>query len=99
MKKLFIVVLLFLTACSPRGISFLDSSYSNKVANLPDDICVRNGIPVIYGVSTESDGDVALVYLRNDGAVTIKHYPMNGLGTDWKEGGEFYWTGGSCETN
>jgi len=99
MKKLIIIGLLFLSACSPQSSSFWDSTYSNKVANLPDDVCVQNGVPVIYGVSTESDGNVSLIYLRNDGAVTIKHYPMNVIGTDWQEGGEFYWTGGKCETN
>ena len=95
MRKLIIVALMFLAACSPQSNGFWDSSYTNEVAVLPDDICIRDGVPVVYGVSTESDGNVALVYLRNDGAVVVKHYPL--VLVDWTEGGEFYWTGGTCE--
>jgi len=96
MKKLLIVALFILAACSPQSQGWFDASYSNKVAELPSDICIKNGVPVVYGVSTESDGAVAIIYLRDDGAVTVKHYPLTLIGTDWKEGGEFYWTGGEC---
>ena len=94
-KLLLVLALFVLVSCSPQESSFWDSSYTNKVADLPSDVCVQNGIPVIYGVSTESDGNVSLIYLRNDGAVTVKHYPL--FFTDWNEGGEFYWTGGECK--
>lgn len=92
----YLLVAALLVSCSPQSKSWWDKNYTHKVGDLPTDVCIQNGIPVIYGMTSESDGDVGLIYLRNDGDVTMKHYPPNLLGTDWKEGGEFYFTGGTC---
>lgn len=91
-----VMVISLAISCSPQTQGYLDSGYKNDVAKLPADICFRNGLPIIIGVSTESDGAVALVYVRNNGDIVTKHYPLDFPGSDWKEGGEFYWSGGTC---
>jgi hypothetical protein len=98
MKHLkYILIVLLLVACSPQTKSWFDSSYTHQVGTVPSDVCIENGVPVIFNITSESDGDVSLVYLRNNGDVVMKHHPLNLIGTDWKEGGEFYFSGGICK--
>lgn len=94
MKKLFIIILILFTlvSCTPQDQSWWNSDLKWEVGKVPVDVCIENGKPVIYGMTSESDGDVSLVYLRNDGAVVLKHYPMDLGGLNWKEGGEFYFS-------
>lgn len=90
------LILILSVGCSPQTQSWFDSNLKWKVGTIPADVCVENGKPQVLGMTSESDGDVSLVYLRNDGAIVLKHYPLNITNTDFKEGGEFYFTGGVC---
>lgn len=104
MKKLVLlvivvlVVVLVLVSCSPKEQArWSGSDYSYQVGELPKDICIVNGAPVVYGVSTESDGGYILVYLRNNGDVVSAQWLTDQLvGVVLKPSGEAYWSGGVC---
>ena len=75
----------------------LTVDYAKEIGELPDDICIVDGRPVVYDVSTESEGSFVLIYLRNNGDVVAKACMPNPiLGAGLHEKGEFYWTGGHC---
>lgn len=93
-----LVVLLLVVSCSPKKRSqWQGPSYSKEVGEIPDDVCILDGKPVIFGASTESEGGFVLVYLRENGDVVAHQWlndPISGL--TLQDSGEFYWTGGTC---
>ena len=65
-----LVIALGLVSCSPKERGrWSGGDYSYQIGELPKDICIVNGTPIVYGVSTESGGGYILVYLRNNGDV------------------------------
>lgn len=86
--------LLTLPACSPKMQSWV-SGASISVGSIPEDVCVVNGKQLILGVSTESDGDMNLTYVRKDGNIVLKHFATtySSLGTSYGEQGEFVFRG------
>ena len=59
---------------------------------LPEDVCLINGSPQVLSASTESDGDIKLFYLRNDGYYVLQQYSFPGI----RKAGAIYWSGGNC---
>jgi hypothetical protein len=88
---------LALSACSPKSQSYIFGSHI-EMGSLPDDICKIEGKPQIISVSTESEGDINLVYTRNNGDIVTQHYgrDLGGHGTKYSKVGQFYWSGGIC---
>lgn len=99
MKKflIFALCVIALSGCSPKEAGRWNGSYSHKIAELPSDVCISNGVPVIYGVSTESDGGYVLIYLRNNGDVVAAQWLTDQfVGLVLKQSGELYWSGAKC---
>lgn len=103
MKKLVLlvvvlVVALGLASCSPKERGrWGGEDFSYEIGALPDDVCIANGVPVIYGASTESDGGFTLVYLRNNGDVVSAQWLTDQfVGIALKPAGELFWSGGVC---
>jgi len=98
---LFILVLvlgILVSGCSPKQQSrWTGENFSYELGEIPDDICLVDGNPLILNATTESDGDFSLVYVRNNGDVVIRHWATKPI-ADWVlfEAGEFYWRGGDC---
>ena len=100
-KFLLIVVLVavfFLVSCSPKETGrWSGDDFSYQIGDLPQDVCIANGVPVVYGVSTESDGGFTLIYLRNNGDVVAAQWLTDQwVGIKLKQAGELYWAGGVC---
>lgn len=93
-----LVVALGLVSCSPKERGrWSGEDFSYQIGELPKDVCVVNGMPVVYGVSTESNGGYILVYLRNNGDVVSAQWLTDQfVGVVLKPAGEFYWSGGVC---
>jgi len=94
MRK-FIVLLAFglmflLSSCGASQQAFFGADVD--MGALPEDICYINGVPQVLGASTESDGDIKLFYLRNDGKYVLQQYSFPGI----REAGSIYWSGGVC---
>ena len=89
-------VVMSLASCSPKIQSVLGSDIN--VGVLPDDICMVDGQPKILNVSTESQGDIYLIYVRKNGDIVSQHYStdITTLGSKFKPRGSLYWTGGNC---
>ena len=69
-KSLVLVVLLLalsvvLTACSARSQARWEGTVN--LGDLPEDMLYVNGVPQIVTISTESDGDIVMVYYSSDG--------------------------------
>lgn len=86
--------LLSSAACSPRLQSYLNSA-SIEVGKIPDDVCVVDGQQKVISVSTQSNGDISLAYIRRDGDVVLKHFSttVTSLGTAYGGQGQFVFTG------
>lgn len=103
MKKIALILILvlatvlFIAACSPKEQGRWNADTKIEIGELPQDICVIDGIPQVINATTESDGGFNLVYLRNNGDVVITAWLTDPvLGVVLKPAGEFYWTGGVC---
>jgi hypothetical protein len=95
------LLLLVMVSCSPKKRSqWQGPSYSEKVGEVPDDVCIVDGKPVILGASTESEGGFVLIYLRENGDIVAHQWlndPIAGLAL--QDSGEFYWIGGTCPSS
>lgn len=93
--------LLASAACSPKLQSYVEGT-SIDVGKIPDDVCVVNGVQKVISVSTESDGDMSIVYVRYDGDIVLKHFAttFTSLGTSYGEQGQFVFKGipSNCPT-
>jgi hypothetical protein len=94
---LVLISLMFFAACSPKEQGRWNSDTKFKIGELPQDICVIDGVPQVINATTESDGGFNLVYLRNNGDIVVTSW-LTGpvLGVILKPAGEFFWTGGVC---
>jgi hypothetical protein len=99
MLFVFLCVLVLLTACSPKEQGRWNKNTDVNIGQLPDDICIVKGNPLILNATTESDGGFNLVYVRNNGDIVVRAWltdPITGIFL--KPAGQFYWTGGHCPT-
>jgi hypothetical protein len=87
------------SACSPKEQSYLFGS-NIDMGGLPTDICKIDNKPQVLNVSTESNGDIGLIYIRNNGDLVSQHYGRDrmGIGTQYAKVGEFVWKGDACPT-
>jgi hypothetical protein len=85
-----IIVLTALSACGASQQAFFGVDVD--MGTLPEDICYINGKPQVLGASTESDGDIKLFYLRNDGYYVLQQYSFPGI----RKAGNIFWEGGVC---
>lgn len=95
MRKAIIMIVLFLalwifSACGASQQAFFGADVD--MGSLPEDICYINGVPQVLSASTESDGDIKLFYLRNDGYYVLQQYSFPGI----RKAGSIYWEGGAC---
>lgn len=93
------ILLLSSGACTPKERSrWTGASYN--LGNIPSDICMVNGVPQVINASTESLGDVNLVYIRKNGDLVVKHYTSPPL-RPWQldDAGEYFWSGGTCPSS
>lgn len=95
MRKLIVITTFFsvlwvLSACGASQQAFFGADVD--MGNLPEDICMINGVPQVLSASTESDGDIKLFYLRNDGFYVLQQYTFPGI----RKAGSIYWAGGVC---
>ena len=85
-----IVVALFLSACGASQQAFFGVDVD--MGAIPADVCLIDGKPQVLSASTESDGDIKLFYLRNDGYYVMQQYSFPGV----RKAGAIYWSGGTC---
>lgn len=92
---------LFIAGCSPKERSrWTGEDFSFKLGEIPSDICLVDGNPLVLNATTESDGDFNLIYVRNNGDVVIRHWATDPIvSIVLYEAGEFYWLGGNCPTS
>ena len=79
-----------LTGCGASQQAFFGVDVD--MGPLPADICLVDGKPQVLSASTESDGDIKLFYLRNDGYFVLQQYSFPGI----RKAGAIYWSGGIC---
>jgi hypothetical protein len=87
---------LSLTACGPKQQTYWGGNID--MGPIPNDVCKIEGKAQILNVSTESTGDVHMIYLRNNGDYVSQRWTRSalGFGTDYVEAGSVFWTGGVC---
>lgn len=85
-----ILLILFISACGASQQAFFGEDVD--MGPLPEDICYLNGVPQVLSVSTESDGDIKLFYLRDDGDYVLQQYSIPGV----RKAGSISWSGGVC---
>ncbi len=93
-----LVIGLAIGACSPKEQSrWIGESFTFSLGEIPSDVCLVGGNPLVLNATTESDGDFNLVYVRNNGDIVIRHWARRPI-AQWEiyEAGEFYWRGGRC---
>lgn len=67
------LIVLLLSACTAQQNASWGGDY--EVAPTPSDVCINeDGTPKILGINIEESGDVALVYITEDGDVVSQHY-------------------------
>ena len=86
-----LLVVLVLSGCGASQQAFLGMDVD--MGPIPEDVCYINGIPQILSASTESDGDIKLFYLRNNGDYVMQQYSFPGI----RKAGSIYWSGGMCQ--
>lgn len=96
MKNIFVVsmvivmVSILLTSCGASQQAFFGVDVD--MGAVPADVCMIDGKPQVLSASTESDGDIKLFYLRNDGYYVLQQYSFPGV----RKAGAIYWSGGNC---
>lgn len=85
-----VLLMLVFSACGASQQAFFGEDVD--MGPLPEDICYVNGVPQVLSVSTESDGDIKLFYLRNDGDYVLQQYSIPGV----RKAGSISWSGGTC---
>ncbi len=87
---------LSLTACGPKTQTYWGGNID--MGPIPGDVCKIDDKAQILNVSTESTGDVHMIYLRNNGDYVSQRWTRSGLGfgAGYVEAGSVYWTGGTC---
>lgn len=70
-----------------------------KIADVPDDICIIDGVPKILGINIEQDDDIALLYINTKGNVVAKLYgdKSQWISTAVVESGSLYFEGDLCD--
>jgi hypothetical protein len=69
---------------------------SSKEGDLPNDICVVDGKPLILSALPDSsDGQPSITYIRDNGDLVIRLYGFD-ESLDGVSHRERYWTGGVC---
>lgn len=98
-RAMLCAVLLGGPACGEREQARVFGS-NIDIGPLPDDICIVNGEPRIINVSTQSDGEVNLVYIGKNGKVIIGHYTHTAnFGTSYERKGSSTFSGSVCPSS
>ncbi len=84
-------LLLLVSGCGASQQAFLGMDVD--MGPIPEDVCYSNGLPQILSASTESDGDIKLFYLRNNGDFVLQQYSFPGI----RKAGSIFWSGGICK--
>lgn len=97
MKKAFVLLLtvIVLAGCTAQTQASKLGENVN-VDRIPNDICIANGIPVVYGINIEQDDEIAIVYLNKDGLVKAQMYGTGVIGLHTEKMGSLSFSGATC---